>query len=75
MDRPFEQTDYQLADVMSDYWVHFISSGNPNAEGLPEWPKYKANSKEIMFLGDQQKSGVLKDTASLNFLTEKLIVE
>ena len=32
--------DIQLADVMSDYWVNFASTGNPNAEGLPEWKPY-----------------------------------
>ena len=32
--------DIHLADVMSDYWVNFASTGNPNAEGLPEWKPY-----------------------------------
>ncbi len=75
VDRPFETTDYQLADVMSDYWVNFIIKGDPNSDGLPDWPAYNINTKEIMYLGDQQKSGVLQDTASLNFLHEQLIVK
>lgn len=72
VDRPFEPVDYQLAEVMSSYWVNFIKSGNPNADGLPEWPKYNLNSREIMVLGDQQKKRVIKDSLSLNFLREKL---
>ena len=35
--RPWTEADYKLADLMSDYWVNFATSGNPNAEGLPEW--------------------------------------
>lgn len=75
VDRPFEDTDYQLADVMSEYWVNFIINGDPNSDELPDWPAYKTDIKEIMYLGDQQKSGVLQDTASLNFLHDQLIVE
>ncbi len=75
VNRPFETIDYQLADVMSDYWVNFITTGNPNIEKLPVWPVYKADSTEIMNLGDEQKMGVIKDTASLNFLVKNLIVK
>jgi len=32
--------DIQMADLMSDYWVNFASTGNPNAKGLPEWKPY-----------------------------------
>lgn len=38
IDRPWEALDYTLADAMSDYWVNFIKTGNPNGKGLLEWP-------------------------------------
>jgi len=31
--------DKLLADQMQGYWVHFVKSGDPNAPGLPSWPK------------------------------------
>ena len=73
LDRPFETADHHLAEVMSDYWVHFITNGNPNGDGLPEWSPYKTNTREIMYLGDQQKEVILSDTLSLNFLSRNLM--
>ncbi|KAH8884135.1 alpha/beta-hydrolase [Thozetella sp. PMI_491] len=29
-----------LSNDMSAQWIHFITTGNPNAVGLPHWPKY-----------------------------------
>ena len=26
---------------MSSYWVNFITKGDPNGNGLPQWPEYK----------------------------------
>ena len=31
-----------LAAAVSDAWIAFAKSGNPNHKGLPEWPAYDA---------------------------------
>ncbi len=73
VDRPFETIDFRLADIMSSYWMNFITSGNPNAEELPNWPKYSTNSRDIMFFGEEPQRGIITDTANLNFLQEHLM--
>jgi para-nitrobenzyl esterase len=33
---------YELAAKMSDAWINFARSGNPNHKGLPQWPAFNA---------------------------------
>ena len=37
---PLTARQQQLSSAMVGYWSHFIASGNPNASGLPSWPRY-----------------------------------
>ncbi len=69
-DRTWKEGDLRLQKIMSDYWVNFVKTGNPNDKSLPEWPVYKSVSGTIMEFGDTvaPHSGALKK--ELDFLTE-----
>jgi para-nitrobenzyl esterase len=42
---PWTEDDFKVSDAMSSYWTNFIKSGNPNANGLPDWPTYDSKTK------------------------------
>ncbi|MGI6576932.1 MAG: carboxylesterase/lipase family protein [Eubacteriales bacterium] len=50
--RPWTALDFELADKISSYWANFMKNGDPNGEGLPEWPKSDENYG-YMVLGDK----------------------
>ncbi|HEA23169.1 hypothetical protein LCGC14_0570970 [marine sediment metagenome] len=39
---------FVLADTMSQAWINFAKTGNPNHAGLPEWPKYNSSNTATM---------------------------
>jgi len=55
-DRPWQRSDYNLAELISSYWANFATTGNPNGKGLPEWPAY--NTKETKSMQFDEKSEV-----------------
>jgi para-nitrobenzyl esterase len=45
------QVDLDIADLISDYWVQFATTGDPNREGLPYWPAYNAETQQHQIIG------------------------
>ena len=54
---PREPYDQELAELMSAYWVNFATTGNPNGDGLPEWPVWNNDREPYLELGDEVRPG------------------
>ena len=65
--RPWEEADRKLADVMSSYWVNFATTGDPNGKGLPAWPVYDGRSERAMGLGNRIEPMDIPHKAALDF--------
>ncbi|PIB39232.1 carboxylesterase/lipase family protein [Maribacter sp. 4G9] len=39
---------HALADKMSQAWINFATTGNPNTDNLPEWPAYNTTNTATM---------------------------
>ncbi|WP_375325210.1 carboxylesterase/lipase family protein [Flagellimonas sp. GZD32] len=46
---------YELADKISSAWINFIKTGDPNAKGLPNWPKYNPEDGATMIFDNKCK--------------------
>ena len=44
--------DHELSNAISDYWVNFARTGNPNGDGLATWPRYHAAEDEWLEFGE-----------------------
>ncbi|WP_077921208.1 carboxylesterase/lipase family protein [Spirosoma sp. 209] len=67
--RPLNATDADLARIMATYWANFIKTGNPNGQGLPQWPAFSPTGKQTMILDMPAKAQPLPDAAALDFLS------
>ena len=64
----WNEIDTRLGDMMSSYWVNFITKGDPNGGGLPQWPQYKSlTTGKVMVLGDAPQVEAAAPVAKLQF--------
>jgi len=43
--------DLQIAQMMQEYLLSFIRTGNPNTEGQPHWPQFSPDTKTALVIG------------------------
>jgi para-nitrobenzyl esterase len=44
--------DRRISSLMSDYWVQFAKTGNPNGPGLPDWLPWEPTNRVVLEIGD-----------------------
>jgi para-nitrobenzyl esterase len=49
---PRDDSDQALAEIMSTYWVHFATTGDPNGGDLPHWPPFSIEAEHYIDFGD-----------------------
>jgi len=71
LDRPWKLVDHQLANLMSSYWVNFVTNGNPNGKGLPAWPQFNTQSYQAMVFDNGAVNLELPDKDELQFMLKR----
>ena len=71
--RPWTPEDKKIERIMSDYWTNFITTGNPNSKGLPEWPAFSKSPAQTMDLSG--KMGPRPLTGQEKFVVLKKLLQ
>ncbi len=70
-DQHENESDLALSEVMVDYWTNFAKYGNPNGEGVPEWPAFSNENPDVMYLtGPTPFLGPVPSAESLEVLDD-----
>lgn len=49
---PFDEKDVEISNILTQYWVNFAATGDPNGEGLPVWSLYTKEAPLTMHVGE-----------------------
>ncbi|MFJ7998642.1 carboxylesterase/lipase family protein [Streptomyces sp. NPDC096310] len=50
-----ETPPVQLAKDMHQAWIRFATNGDPNGEGLPDWPRYNLEQRPVMIFDEHSQ--------------------
>ncbi len=65
------ESDISLSEVIGTYWTNFAKYGNPNGEGVPEWPAFSNEKPKVIYLtGPTPLVGPVPDAESLEVLND-----
>jgi para-nitrobenzyl esterase len=64
--------DLAVSRMAQSYWVNFAKSGDPNAPGLPTWPRHAAGKDQIFDFRPDGTAGAGPDSRKARLdVTEK----
>jgi para-nitrobenzyl esterase len=67
VNRPWEKIDFEIADKMSDYWVTFAKTGNPNGANLPIWKVFELTNENVLIIDKEIVSKPLPTKTQMKF--------
>jgi para-nitrobenzyl esterase len=45
--------DQKISEAIMKYWIQFAKMGNPNRQGLPEWPRFTLESNNYLSMDNE----------------------
>jgi len=61
-------SDLKVSEIMATYWTNFAKFGNPNGNGVPNWPAFSNSSQNVMHFQENPKIGPVPDKKALEVL-------
>jgi para-nitrobenzyl esterase len=66
----WSQTDRDLSNAISSYWLNFAKTGDPNGSGLPQWPAFDPTRQMTIEFQDTIHPSPMHNLARLEFWDE-----
>ena len=69
--RPKENdADLAMSEIIMSYWTNFAKTGDPNGEGLPDWPAFSDTKQQVMHFTKTPGAGPVVNKEGLKVLEE-----
>jgi para-nitrobenzyl esterase len=62
------KSDLEISEAMATYWTNFAKYGNPNGQGVPEWPAFSDSNPKVMYFSQTPHVGPVPSEESLKVL-------
>lgn len=62
------QSDLQISETVATYWVNFAKRGDPNGVGVPTWPQFTENDRQVMYFNKKPYPGPVPSASALEVL-------
>jgi para-nitrobenzyl esterase len=62
------KSDHDISEAMATYWTNFAKYGNPNGNGVPEWPAFSDANPVVMYFSQTPHTGPVPSAESLKVL-------
>lgn len=64
------KSDQDISEAMATYWVNFAKRGDPNGEGVPQWPAFSDGNPQVMHFNKTPRVGAVPSADSLRVLDD-----
>jgi para-nitrobenzyl esterase len=62
------KSDLAISEAMATYWTNFAKGGDPNGNGVPEWPAFSDAKPVVMYFAQTPHAGPVPSADSLKVL-------
>jgi len=62
------ETDRSISDAMATYWTNFAKYGDPNGNGMPQWPAFSDQHPDLMYFAGTPHVGPVPNAQGLEAL-------
>ena len=60
--------DKQISEEIATYWTNFAKRGDPNGEGVADWPAFSDKSPVVLYLAGHARTGPVPSASALRVL-------